>query len=131
MKQKNAIAKLVRVLSCLVVAFALAFSPPAAAHAAAGVRDGNSAMEQGKAPSLQDVDSHSASQTHCASSKADTSSHDTGQNQCCTGICLSAILTEALASPQADAAVIGNVIPSALPVAAVSYGFLRPPKHLI
>jgi hypothetical protein len=131
MKQKNAIAKLTWVLSCLVVAFALAFSPPAAAHAAAGVRDGNSAMEQGRASSLQDVGSHSAVQTHCGSSKADTSSHDTGQNQCCTGICLSAMLTEAFVSPQADASVIGNVIQHVLPVAAETTGFLRPPKHLI
>lgn len=131
MKKKETFAKVIKVLSCLVVAFALVFFPPTSAHAATGLHGGHSVMVQGEASSLKDAHTHSAAQTDCGSKKSDTSTPNTGAHQCCAGMCLAAILIEVFASPQADASGVDVAIPHALPVAAVSHGFLRPPKHLI
>lgn len=107
------------------------FFPPTSAHAAAGAHGGHSAVEQGEGSTLQGVHSHSSAQTDCGSNKTDASTSDTGANQCCAGMCLAAILIEGFASPQADASVIDLAVPHALPVAAETHGFLRPPKRLI
>lgn len=131
MEKNETIAKVIRVLSCLVIAFSLVFFPPTSAHAAAGAHGGHSAMEQGEASSMQGIHSHSAAHTDCGSNKTDTSTSDTGAHQCCAGMCLAAILIEGFASPQVDASVINLAIPHALLVAAGKNGFLRPPKLLI
>jgi|UPI00067BCE71 hypothetical protein len=122
-------AKAIQVLSCLAVAFALVFFPPNAAHAAAKVHGGHSAIEQGKTSSVQAVHSHSA-QMDCGSNKTATSTADAGVHQCCAGMCLAAILIDVFTSPQTDASAIALAAPHTLPIAAVSHGFLRPPKHL-
>jgi len=131
MEKNETIAKVIRVLLCLVVAFSLVFFSPTSAHAAAGAHGGHSAMEQGKASTLQGDHSHSAAQMDCGSNKTDTSTSDAVAHQCCAGMCLAAILIEGFASPQADASAIDLAIPHELPVAAETHGFLRPPKHLI
>jgi uncharacterized low-complexity protein len=131
MDKSETITKVIRVLSCLVVAFSLVFLPSAAAHAAAGAHGVHSAMEQGEATTLQYAHSHSAAQMDCGSGKLGTSASDTGAYQCCAGMCMAAILIEAFASPHADAVAINLAIPHKTPVAADTHGFLRPPKHLI
>jgi hypothetical protein len=130
MIRNETLAKAIQVLSCLAVAFALVFFPPNAAHAAANVHGGHSAIEQGKTSSVQDVHSHTAAQMDCGSNKTGTSTTGAGVHQCCAGMCLAAILIEVFTSPQADASAIALATPHALPIAAVSHGFLRPPKHL-
>jgi hypothetical protein len=131
MEKEGTIAKAIRVLSCLVVAFALVFFPPTSAHAAAGAHGGHSAVEQGKTASLQNVHSHSGELLDCGSKKTDTSMSDSSALQCCAGMCLADILIEGFALPQAGASVIDLAIPHALLIAADTSGFLRPPKHLI
>lgn len=131
MEINETIAKMIRGLSCLIIAFALAFFPPNSAHATAGAHSGHSAVEQGKASSLHNVHAHSAAQLDCGSKMTDASMSETSAHQCCAGMCLAAILIEGFASPQANATLIGLAIPHALPVAADTNGFLRPPKRLI
>lgn len=131
MKQKNAISELIKVLSCLVVAFALVFFPPTSAHAATGVHGGHFSTEQGGAAAVQAVHFHIAASQGDFSSKASTSKSDTSALQCCAGMCLADILIEGFASPQAGASVIDLAVPHALLIAADTSGFLRPPKHLI
>ena len=131
MDKGETIAKVIRALSCLVVAFSLVFLPSAAAHAAAGAHGVHSAMERGEASTVQHAHSHSAAQLDCGSGKLGTSASDTGAYQCCAGMCMAAILIEAFASPYADAVANNLAIPHKTPVASETHGFLRPPRHLI
>ncbi|MDG1281989.1 MAG: hypothetical protein P8O10_11825 [Pseudorhodobacter sp.] len=131
MDKGETIAKVIRALSCLVVAFSLVFLPSAAAHAAAGAHGVHSAIERGEASTVQHAHSHSAAQLDCGSGKLGTSASDTGAYQCCAGMCMAAILIEAFASPYADAVANNLAIPHKTPVASETHGFLRPPRHLI
>ncbi len=131
MDKGETIAKVIRALSCLVVAFSLVFLPSAAAHAAAGAHGVHSAMERGEGSTVQHAHSHSAAQLDCGSGKLGTSASDTGAYQCCAGMCMAAILIEAFASPYADAVANNLAIPHKTPVASETHGFLRPPRHLI
>jgi hypothetical protein len=131
MKQRNAISELIRVLSCLAIAFALAFVPPNSAHAATGVHGGHFSTEQGSAASVQAVHFHiTASQADCGA-QASTSKSDTSTNQCCASICLAAILIDGPMPRETKVSRIDLAAVNTLPVAVVAHGFLRPPKHLI
>ena len=130
-KQKNAISELIRVLSCLVVAFALVVFPPISAHAATGIHGGHFSTEQGNAVTAQPVHFHvAASQSDCGASVS-TSKSDTSTHQCCASMCFAAILIDEPMQQEAKALRIELAMPHALPVAAETTGFLRPPNHLI
>jgi hypothetical protein len=130
MKQGNSIACVIKVLSCLVVAFALAFFPPTSAHAAMGVHGDHSKVTQSAGHTAELAHAHAAAQMDCGTSTGKSSS-DTGLHQCCAGMCMAAILIDGFAPPLADATPLDPVMLHSTPVATDSNGFLRPPKHLI
>jgi hypothetical protein len=130
MRQGNPIAGVIKVLSCLVVAFALAFFPPASAHAGMGVHGDHSKVTQTAGHTAELVHTHAAAQMDCGTS-TEKSSSDTGLHQCCAGLWLAAILIDGFAAPLADATRLDPVMLHLTLVATESNGFLRPPKHLI
>jgi hypothetical protein len=130
MIQKNSIAGVIKVLSCLVVAFVLAFSSPSSSHAANGVHVSNSEVTQSADHTAKMVHAHAAAQVDCGTSTGNSAS-DTGMHQCCAGMCLAAILIDSFAPPMGDATAIDPVMLHSMLVAADANGFLRPPKHLI
>lgn len=130
MKRQKFIADVTKVLSCLIIAFALAFFPPTSAHAAMGVHDGHSQTEQSASHAAGLVHAHAAAQMDCGTSP-EKSASNSGLHQCCAGMCLSAILIDSFASPQAEATAFDPVMHHSTFVAADANGFLRPPKHLI
>lgn len=129
MKREKTIAGLLKVLSCLVFAFALAFFPPTSVHAAQGVHGDHAGIEQS--------DSHDALLGHGHAAEMDcgagggAAGPDSSPHQCCASMCLSVILLDSFASPPADASRIEAVLYHATLVAADPNGFLRPPKNLI
>ncbi|MFT6121238.1 MAG: hypothetical protein ACJAXK_003199 [Yoonia sp.] len=130
MKQGNSIAKVIKVLSFLFVAFALAFFQPGAAHAAKRVNGGHFSIEQSNAATVQSVHSHIvASQADCGAGVS-ASKTDTSTPNCCVSICFAAVLIDEPMQQAAKALRIELAIPHALPVSAETTGFLRPPRHL-
>jgi hypothetical protein len=130
MTQGNSITGVIKVLSCLVVAFALAFFPPASAHAGMGVHGDHSNVTQSAGQTVELAHTHAAAQMDCGTS-TEKSSSDAGLHQCCAGLCMAAILIDGFAPPLADATRLDPVMLHSTLVAAESHGFLRPPKHLI
>jgi hypothetical protein len=130
MKQGNSIAGVIKVLACLVFAFALAVFPSTSAHAAMGIHSDHSGVTQSAGHTAELAHAHAATQMDCDTSTGKSSS-DTGLHQCCAGMCLAAILIDGFASPLADATPLDPVMLHSTLVAADSNGFLRPPKHLI
>ncbi|MGO4910567.1 hypothetical protein ACEN2J_19940 [Pseudorhodobacter sp. W20_MBD10_FR17] len=130
MRKKSSIASVIKVLSCLVVAFALAFFPPASAHATMGVHGDHSNVTQSAGHAAGLVHAHASAQMDCGTSTGKHASN-AGLHQCCAGMCMAAILIDGFAPPPAEAALLDPVILHSTLVAADASGFLRPPKHLI
>lgn len=120
MRKKFAIEKAIRVLACLMIAFALAFFPPSSSHAASGTHGDHSSIEK----------SDAAAQSDCGE-RADGSKSDSAGQECCASMCLATILVDGFAPPQMDVSLVIPVQRATIFVAAEANGFLRPPKPLI
>ncbi len=130
MKHENFIANVIKVLLCLFIAFALVFFPPSSAHAAQGVHSDHSKTEQTASHGSAFAHSHIAAQMDCSTS-TEKSPTDSGPHQCCSGMCLSVILVDGVASPSVNATLLSLEVRHSKLAAADPNGFLRPPKPLI
>jgi hypothetical protein len=120
MFKRFVIEKAIRVLSCLLIAFALAILPPNSAHAASGAHGVHVVLEQ----------SETTNQVDCGE-RTGGSTADSGGQECCESMCLATLLLNSFAPLQLDILQENLAQRALLLVAAEANGFLRPPKPLI
>ena len=130
MKKINSIASVVKVLSCLLVAFALVISLQASAHAEHGIHGSNLKVVQIDNLSIDLLHSHVIAQMDCGE-KSKNSSSESDISQCCSGLCMTETLVDQFSDHFADASRSGHIFNRSTVLTADSDGLLRPPKYLI
>jgi hypothetical protein len=133
---KNAyITKLFRVLAYLVLVLSVAFFPPSAAHATSksGSVSHVSSASTGSCVTHQSPQESSAKIGHTSNynSDAHTTHSGSGYDQCCSGICLSAVLSEELALRDTAISSRDYQLGSTQMTQVDLNGFLQPPRQLI
>jgi hypothetical protein len=129
------ISELFRVLACLVLALSVAFFPPSAAHATSK----SGAASHVPSASMGSHVSHRSSQessvktgnTANCNSDAHTTHSGSGTDQCCSGICLTAVLTEEPFLRDTAISSRDYQLGSTQMTQVDLNGFLQPPRQLI
>ncbi len=130
MKKLSSIANVMKVVLCLVVAFALAISLQASAHAEHGVYSSSLKGVERDNNSIDLLHSHLIAQMDCGE-KSKKSSLESDIIQCCSGLCMTETLVDQFSAPMADASKPGHIFNRSTVLTADSDGLLRPPKYLI
>ncbi|WP_272010331.1 hypothetical protein [Roseovarius sp. ZX-A-9] len=130
----NAISAGLRALSCFVIVCALMILPPSATHATSGMHDSHHAASAAGNHAAAGH-THGTDATHHMQDAGGDIAPDAEQDQtsapCCSGICVSAVLTDT-STTQPVAMTRSRYITVPIESASAELaGFLRPPLHLI
>ena len=130
MKKINSIASVVKVLSCLLVAFALVISLQVSAHAEHVVYSSSLKVVEKANNSIDLLHSHLTAKMDCGE-KSKNSSSESDISQCCSGLCMTETLVDQFSAPMADISRPELIFNRSTVVTADRNGLLRPPKYLI
>ena len=130
MKKLSSIANVMKVVSCLVVAFALAISLQASAHAEHGIHGSNLKVVQRDNLSIDLLHSHLTAQMDCGE-KSKNSASESYISQCCSGLCMTETLVDQFSAPMGDISRPELIFNRSTVVTADRKSLLRPPKYLI
>ena len=130
MKKLSSNANVMKVISCLIVAFALAISLQASAHAEHVVYTSSLKVVEKANNSIDLLHSHLTAQMDCGE-KSKNSASESDISQCCSGLCMTETLVDQFSDHLADASRPGHIFNRSTVLTANSDGLLRPPKYLI
>jgi len=138
MTLRKTLSKLVKVLACAAFAFALAFSPPSAAHASSGGHDDHQTISYSADHNGSQRGMVSQADVAGQSGEAEQSGvapglDDGGINSenCCSGICVSVALNANNLLVQAEVSGGRHLLLDSKANSNDASRFLRPPKSLI